>query len=310
MHDESPTSIMEIACAWAGDLFATAEAGSRVEIWSLSARLRVASFETIFDVGGRRLGFSWESVPKVVAGAFNRYGVRAYDPLSGEEIWRRAELKQVQFVAGTPYGVAVGVERGPLRLLESATGEPRCSLRGVSELYAGEHGLALAVGVAGSERISIVDLADEGRPVWRGRIDGFAVLDAAVGADAVAIAEAGGIVRCLDGAGGERWVWKAARGEHVRRVVWLPDGRLAGILKPYESGTARTMLVLYAVDGAAVESIAIPDSFEFAFSAGGAHLLAAALDGETSSTGIVIDVPSTRPRWTFRPPAPFRAIGR
>jgi hypothetical protein len=301
---ESPaTAVRQIACADDADLFATAEFESRVETWSITQRSRLCSFSTIVDFGGRRLGFSSGPRPKLVAGAYNRYGVRAYDPLSGEEIWRRPELKQVQTVHGTPYGVAVGVERGPLRLLDASTGELLQTFRGVSELYAGPGRHALAEGHSGTQRIELIDLGNDGRRVWRSRLESFALLDAAIGIDAVAFSEVGACVRCLDFEGVERWRWTPPPELHVRALEWLSDRRLAGVL---QVGGHPAAVLIFDRHGNVESAADVPGAVDFAFAAGGGHLVASVFSVDTRmSTGIVLELPSATVTWAFRPAAPL-----
>jgi hypothetical protein len=204
-EDDAPAGwIREVVCASGGDLFVAAEFTAGVEVYSLAQRARVSKFETVVEARGR-LGFSCESRPKLLAGAYNRYGVRAYDPLSREEIWRRPDLKRVQYVRGTPYGVAVGVEGGPLRLLDAETGEPTQSFRGVSALYVGDHGLAVAAGVSGSHRFTVVDLERDARRVSSARSENFILSEAAVGSGAIAISDLG--ITCLGLDGVQLWRW-------------------------------------------------------------------------------------------------------
>jgi hypothetical protein len=75
--------------------FATAECEHAVEVWSLAERRLMSSFETVLDPGGRRLALLAEDRPIVVAGAYHRHGICAYDALSGDRLWQRKELKRV-----------------------------------------------------------------------------------------------------------------------------------------------------------------------------------------------------------------------
>lgn len=61
----------------------------------------------------------------------------------------------------------------------------------------------------------------------------FGVLDSAFGRDGIAVAEAGGPVRCFDHDGAERWRWSPPPGEHVLRLAWAAHlDRFCGVLFP------------------------------------------------------------------------------
>jgi hypothetical protein len=306
--DDAPVGwIREVVCASGGDLFVAAEFDSRVEIYSLTQRERVSKFETVIEARGR-LGFSCESRPKLLAGAYNRYGVRAYDPLSGEEIWRRPDLKRVQYVCGTRYGVAVGVEGGPLRLLDTATGEPTQALRGVSALYAGEHGLAVAAGVSGSHRFAILDLEHDARRVWSGRSKNFVISDAAVGSEAIAIADLG--ITCFNLDGVELWHWSEPDSFNVHAMAWRSSDEL--LVAGWRGSGKGTTVLAFKSNGTLSETVELPPAFACAFSRAGRRLVASIAEGtgmagEGMTTGMVFDLPHTQPIWTFRAPAPLRA---
>jgi hypothetical protein len=307
-EDDAPVGwIREIVCASGGDLFVAAEFSSRVEVYSLAQRERVSRFETVFE-GRGRLGFSCESRPKLLAGEYNRYGVRAYDPLSGEEIWRRPDLKRVEYVCGTRYGVAVGVECGPLRLLDAATGEPTQSLRGVSALYAGDHGLAVAAGVSGSHRFAIVDLENDAKRVWSGRSENFVISDAAVGSKAIAVADLG--ITCLGLDGIELWRWGEPDSFNVHAMAWRSNGEL--VVAGWRGSGKGTTVLVFARDGTLTETLELPPAFACAFTPGARYLVASiaqgsGIAGEGTTTGMGFDLPHTQSDWTFRSTARLRA---
>lgn len=130
---------------WEEDLLVTAEFERVVHVWSRQRAARCATFETVYDFGGRRVALVPGERPVVVAGAYTRHGVCGYD-LSGERLWQDRSRTNVQILAALAGGrVAVSCNRGPTRVLDAATGEEVGSLRGVLEVIALTEDLSLAV---------------------------------------------------------------------------------------------------------------------------------------------------------------------
>ncbi len=95
-----------------------------VEVWDVRTRLQMAVFTTVFDFGGSRLALSDER-NVLVAAAYTRHGIAGYSPLSGEELWRRRDLKQIQELALSADGSRVfcGRESAPCEVVDVDTGE-------------------------------------------------------------------------------------------------------------------------------------------------------------------------------------------
>ncbi|WP_432542915.1 WD40 repeat domain-containing protein [Kineococcus sp. SYSU DK002] len=131
---------------WEEDLLVTAEFERVVHVWSRERAARCATFETVYDFGGRRVALVPGERPVVVAGAYTRHGVCGYD-LSGERLWQDRSRSNVQVLTALAGGrVAVSCDRGPTRVLDAATGKEVRSLRGVLQVMALSEDLSLAVG--------------------------------------------------------------------------------------------------------------------------------------------------------------------
>lgn len=217
------------------DLIATAEPtadGGLVEIWSLVARRRTASFAVAWDLGGRRLALTAEPV-RVITAAY-AYGVSAYD-LAGARLWHREDLRKVQSIR--PFRdregqarLALGIANGPLAIVDAASGATCRRLRGVVEAYFGDDSTALHV-LSGRVRLE----RDQRRHHLS--LCSFAVLDAAFSDDAAVFSEAGGQLRCLTFAGEVAWELAFSPGSHALQVAWSSQvDRWLAIVWSFEHG--------------------------------------------------------------------------
>jgi hypothetical protein len=309
--DRRPVAaIRHIACPFESrpQWFATAEFERRADVWSLADRKLMSSFSTVLDFGGDRLAFLGGDSPTVVAGAYHRHGVCAYDARTGEQRWQRRDLKRVQQVQPLAGGrLAVSLDERPSHVLTRETGETVTTIREAVACYGtADRELALvAVGRRGPKAVVLYDLVT-GRRRWKEGLSSFAVLDAALGPDALVVSEAGGPVRCFDYDGIERWRWFPPPGEHVLRLAWSNGlGRFCGVLLEYES-TGSQALLAFGGNGEIESAIELAAATEHAFLAGGNLLVVAPLDdGGTSAAGEVLAVPSAELVWRFREPVPL-----
>lgn len=199
---------------WEPDLFVAGEFERTAHVWSLSRATEVATVDTVFDFGGRRLAIVTGDAPVIVAGAWARHGVCGYS-LTGEQIWQNKARSAVQSVTALGSGrVAVGYAKGPAAVLDAMTGQELRSLRAVT----GVHALTPAMSLL--ESTTYVQLADTNLEAIGKRIAlrSFAVLDAATSGEHVAVAEAAGPLRILDLDGTERAA-HAVPGGHVLTVA-------------------------------------------------------------------------------------------
>ena len=199
---------------WEEDLLVTAESVRVVHVWSRERAARCATFETVYDFGGRRVTLVPGERPVVVAGAYTHHGVCGYD-LSGERLWQDRSRTNVQIVTALAGGrVAVSCNRGPTRVLEAATGEEVRSLRGLLQVIALTPDLSLGVSggwcrpLDGSLAPLGPRIATGLNPVWLAATDG----------EHLAVSGIGGPLRFLDMDGRER----ASVVGHFRHVVHDP----------------------------------------------------------------------------------------
>jgi hypothetical protein len=308
-HSRVVSAIRHIACPLAtSSWFATGEWERAVDVWSTSERSRVSSFETILDPGGRRLAALGEDRPVVVAGAYNRYGVRGYDAATGQVLWQRTDLKRVQSLDPLPERrVAAGFDDRSLHVLDGDTGETLVKIRAIEQFYArSDRPIAIGVGHSGSGWFGLYDLENFKR-LWKEE-SSFTILHAALGADSVSVAEVGGAVRCLDYDGIERWRWSPPAGEHVERLAWNSSGAFfCGVLHPYETKRSPAALITFDDHGDIAAANQIADAMEYEFTADGEALVLSTLDAERYSEGVVLSVSSADVVWRFRSRVPLTA---
>jgi hypothetical protein len=199
---------------WEEDLLVTALIARVVHVWSLAAGAQVATFETVFDFGGRRLALVPGEHPVVVAGAYTHHGVCGYD-LMGQRLWQDRSRTNVQILTALAGGrVAVSCDRGPTRVLDAATGQEVRSLRGARQVFALRPGLSLGMGSGWSR---LLDRSLE--PLGPRIVVSYAgLVSAASDGEHVAVAEVGGPLRILDLDGRER----ARVSEHFWHVAHDP----------------------------------------------------------------------------------------
>jgi hypothetical protein len=126
----------------------------------------------------------------VVAGAWERHGVVAYDGMTGEQLWQRRDFKQVQRLSPVADGsrVAVGMARNSTHVVDATTGLTSMRVRAVDDLWQSPgQGIALA----GAYQHASLYNSESWRRIWSAPIAGFAILDAAFSSDSVAVADAG-----------------------------------------------------------------------------------------------------------------------
>jgi hypothetical protein len=229
---------------WEEDLLVTAQFERVVHVWSFERAALCATFETVYDFGGRRLAVVPGEFPVVVAGAYTRHGLCGYD-LTGKELWQDRSRTNVQILtvlAGER--VAVSYNRGPTRVLEAATGQEVRSLRGALKVIALTPDLSLAVG-GGWCRLLDRSLEPLGSriptglsPVWCAASDGEHLAITEIG---------GGPLRILDLEGRER----ATVPEHSRHVVYDPVTATWVVVR--ESDNGQTTLVRLDHDAEVLE---------------------------------------------------------
>ncbi len=123
--------IYDLAVPAEGNLVIGVAFENETTTWSLPQGERLASFLSSYNYGGNRLAVIGGEDPLALTGGYGD-GCGAYKAATGERIWFRRGLRQIQDVAASEFQglVAVGLARGPMRLLDLRTGEDRGTVRG------------------------------------------------------------------------------------------------------------------------------------------------------------------------------------
>jgi hypothetical protein len=197
-----------------GDHVALGAFKEAVDIWSLGRRRLLSQIRTVLDFGGQRLAVCATPEPVVVAGAWERHGICAYS-IDGTVLWQRKDLKKVRTIACARggAGVAACFSEGPMRVLDSMSGETISEVRAVRD-YA-EDSLAGVGAAALRGGVALVDTASW-EVKWKAPVPGFALLDIALAPGAIA---ASGVaqshdedrsgISCFDLSGAPMWRWDA-----------------------------------------------------------------------------------------------------
>ncbi|MCC2668714.1 MAG: hypothetical protein K0Q72_1185 [Armatimonadetes bacterium] len=236
----------EIAASAEGaDLFVTAKSNGTVSVWSLARRPRVAEFETLYEIRGRRLAIVETVEPVVVAAGYHE-GLAGYDARTGARLWHREDLGRPQFVAPVPAqdAVAVGRERGALETVSAGTGRTLRSWgRAESACFSADGQDVL---LNSGDRIACFRSGGS-KAAWNHRLGTFALLDAAHSPTGFLVSEATGSLRCLSPEGRVAWEHAPPPGSHVLRVAWNRQLECwAGIEWSYTSGGPMRLVVLDA----------------------------------------------------------------
>jgi hypothetical protein len=205
-----------------------------VQVWNWNSGERLSEFETVFEHGGHRLAINPTGSCCVAASwrKGKRNGVACYDILSGQTIWHRLDLRQVQGLRFSVVGDAIWcrLEARPVQRLAARTGETLDSIRAVQDVVESPYSNR-------SLQLRRTDFLLDGiRNIRIPRLT-FAMLDATFTPQALCLTEAGGPVRCLDReTGSERWRYQPPAGHHVLRISSQGDESIYGVQWGYERG--------------------------------------------------------------------------
>lgn len=295
--------IRHVAASWAGDRFLTAEFERRVRLWSFADRAMLAEFDTVLDFGGDRLALCGSDVPIVVAGAWARHGVCAYDQ-DGTRIWQRKDLKKVQQLSPALGGalVAACFGDGPMQLLGAETGESVASVRGIRG-FADAPSSTFGIGDDVDDVLAI-DTSGDWQVRWRAKVGGLGVLARAVGPQAIAVATGGGFgthdrsmswVVALSPDGDELWRWACQPDVNCLALAWDDTAsEWVGILNTVAEKRSST-LARWSPDGELLSTRRLGSFSAHGFLAGGRYLVTSDGTVRESNTGEVV--------WDFRTPS-------
>jgi hypothetical protein len=273
-----------------------------VQIWPIPEQAPWAEFDTILDFGGPRLALCGGSDRLVVvAGAWERHGICAYDATTGERLWERKDLKKVQALSPVDgNAVAACLDSRPMHLLDLASGATVATVRGVRRFWQSRHAPVGAAEVAG--RVALLG-CDDWTVRWRAPVGGFALLAAAFAPEAVLVADvidstfdAGAVssVHCFSLAGELLWQRAVPSGANVPWLSWDAEADVwLGIRHNLERREPE-MLLRWSREGELLSRVALGYFEEYAFLPSGRLLVTAG--------GQVVDTKTARQVGRLPPP--------
>ena len=244
-----------------------------VAVYDLVRGTRSRTTHTTFDFGGYRLALS-DELDGIVAGAYTAFGLALYQVSTGDEVWRRRDIKKIQHISLSRDGLSAycGVAESSLVAVDLRTGETITKVRGA----AGVH----------DSRYDTVQFVDVTRPRVLGRagelrflVDRttWAFLDVAFAPGIMLLAEAGGPVRSIDLATGhEKWRYKPPQGSHVLRLGYRGKAPcVLGVECSYIDGGASHLIELSLDDGHLQYAADIGEARDSCFALAGSVLVTA-----------------------------------
>lgn len=296
--------VRHIAVSESTPVFAVGAFEHDVTVWDYSQRRKVAELKTILDFGGERLAIYNREPPLLIAGAYNRYGVCAYN-LSppGVVAWWRRDLKNPQMISvserlglmSSSFGYAA------LQLLDVTTGDTIRKFRSAFQCHFGplddEIILTESFGQVWSASIK------SGRTLRRFPVKGGA-FHVAQTEDAILISDRGETddtaksiiqitpARLLCYSRDARLLWQvdATPCAGFWRTVWCPELRLwFAVEEPYEHGPKRVKA--FTPEGRVAHEAIIGDVSETEFFLQGQCLV--------TSAGEVLELPNLNVLWRF-----------
>ncbi|MFN8138193.1 MAG: hypothetical protein U0R49_00160 [Fimbriimonadales bacterium] len=145
----SAPRIRNVLLAEAAPIVIGTEFESVVHIWDYDRGMQVASFQTIFDPGGRRVAVSPDSAI-VFAAAYGRGGVAAYCAKTGELIWQRKDIRKVQRLVAFEQFLGVSLEGLSSLILRASDGSTETRVVRTNEVW-GFSGSGFVVGASSRE---------------------------------------------------------------------------------------------------------------------------------------------------------------
>ena len=275
-------SIRHIATSHDGSCVALAEFERNVFVWDLETHSLVSRFATTLDFGGRRLAITPDG-RRCVAGAYRVHGIAAYLSRTGQEIWRRKDLKKVQTIRIAPDDdlVYCGFDDKSLNVLDLETGKTKETWRSVKTVWESPYDPISLI-----EKRNLILRTRAGRQIATAPRITFAILSVAFGQGHACVSESGGPVWCLDAENGsEVWRFSPEPGTHFLRLAYCePIGHFVGIVWPCIHGGPKVLMQFASDSGTPREITTLTRAAEYAFCRKGAKLV--------SSDGSIWDVPS------------------
>lgn len=265
------SAIRILAGTHASPIVAAGHSGQSVEIWNIGSQNRISAFPTVLEFGGRRLAITPDG-SKVTAANYGAAGVACYQADSGNLLWQRKDLRQIQSIGIDPAAATVhcGFDRKPLEILSIEDGATIERLRAVRDCHYSQFSTARLL----EKQILQLHLPNTKQPLPIAR-ETFAVLSAEFSRSAVAISESGGPLRCFNLADGSlRWRYAPPEGCHLLRLGYQSNNhRFVGIQWRYSIGGMSELLLFNESTGEISSRFPLESSSDYCFACEGSRLL-------------------------------------
>lgn len=168
------------------------EASEVVHIWNINSCKESHVIKTHFDLGGSRFALSRDN-DVLITGAFKKFGVEAYDIVSGIQLWKREDLKLVQKITTSQTSnYAFICFDDHIAMLDIHSGQTVSEIEGFESIIHSRFGnIAILEGERNCE-IHIVDTTDELNVLSKSQImpSSFALLKADFSKEMIFVTEA------------------------------------------------------------------------------------------------------------------------
>jgi WD40 repeat protein len=262
-----------------------------VELWDAASAIRIATFKTALDSGGRRLVVSHDGT-RIAAAAYREHGVSVFDAWSGRVVWTRKDLQGIQILTWSRDGSRLycGLEVDILHEIDLATGKTLEKLTNVRTRVDSPFDNAFLLD---GKRLKVHSTSGLS---FLPRRETFCVLDAVFGPNVLAISESGGSIRVFSlESGVEVARYKPPSGVHALQLGYVAgSGDYFALLWSYQDGGSKSLVRLDISDGSVnmVADLGQPAATEFS----------ANLNSMVCSTGELVDLHSGVRRLFCSPP--------
>jgi hypothetical protein len=261
-----------------------AEFEERTHIWDVRKLRHVISFATILDFGGNRLAISSDGTLCVTA-SFEKHGVACYSTDSGNELWRRADVRHSQLISFTANddGIIVCTDDKSTYILSRMDGRTVNTFKNVHRVIESEWGSFF---FQSGDQMKVTGPSGFVRVIPRLK---FAELAVAFSPAQVCLSESGGAIRCIEiGSGAEVWC-HFQKGHHAIQLFYSrSEHAFFAVDFEYESGGNCRLLRFGAMTGQ-MDVIAHPNFHgEVAFCFDGSRVVTSSGDVIDSTTGLSV----------------------
>lgn len=245
INGKSKISIRHIACSFNSSIIALAEFEHKVHIFDILTMKKLLDLDTVLDFGGRRLCIS-EKGDRLVAGAYNRYGIVMYDLQTKNVLWERKDLKKVQrikFNLKNDKIYAFFSDKAGC-VLDSKTGKTLKKLKGIYNIYESQYSNCHIL----QKSTLIIESKGKIIPISN---RSFAVLDLEIMPSSFAVTESGkelSVYSLLDGS--LLWRYNPHSGNHILKLGYNSNKKLLlGIEWPFVKGGDKKLITFNLLNG-------------------------------------------------------------